>query len=614
MLFSIIILLMILAVAYFQYAQGFFSATLSAICTIFAALIAFSFYEPLVNTIFQGKMADQSHPLALVVLFALSYVILRVIFDKAVPGNIAVPLLVDKIGAGLMGVVAAVFAAGIFSVAAQMLPFGPSIGGFTRYPTADRGATASIPGQRNVDITISDELRSPELDPKQASTPLIPAGEAVTALVSHLSDNGSLSNGAPFDAVHPDFLNELFAQRLGIQLGAKHTAINFASQPAVSVKGIYLVRGSDSAEKGLPEVDAELPSIRGPIEPTVKKGEEILKSDVLIFRTSFSSSAADEDQRVRISTGAVHLAGNGVLLHPLGTLNKGVLYRNRPDDYIIIPVQGSEATADFVFLMAPELVDNGGDPKTPGKMVADAVYEAKRGGIVAVGGMPITDGPPPAAENVGVLTKKVKLPAVAGAAVAAAAAGAPAAQAAAAASAPLTIKDVAISDKLFQGINVGYSGSGAQDTTFASGTASIRDGKLTKLTVNANQSLQLLSQNTTLDTFFVPQGMKMVQVSAEPPTATGSDPWGWAQDLSGFTLVDGKNQKHQPYGAWAKVSQGAAQKMVGRYDSSSPVTSVSKEDGRPMDVWIAFLIADGTKIKDLSYQGKSIHTVGLDVK
>src|SRR5690242_163612 len=107
MLFSIIVILIILAVAYFQYAQGFFSATLSAVCAVFAALIAFSFYEPLVNTVLQGKMADQSHSLALVVLFALSYVILRVIFDKAVPGNIAVPLLVDKVGAGLMGVVTA---------------------------------------------------------------------------------------------------------------------------------------------------------------------------------------------------------------------------------------------------------------------------------------------------------------------------------------------------------------------------------------------------------------------------------------------------------------------------------------------------------------------------
>lgn len=607
MVFSVIIIIIIAAVAYFHYAQGFFSATLSAICAVFAALIAFSFYEPVVNSIFQGKMADQSHSFALVLLFALSYIILRVIFDKSVPGNVAVPLIVDKVGAGLMGVVAALFAAGVFSVAVQMLPWGPSIGGFTRWPTADRGATASIPGQRNVDVTISDELRSADLDPKQASSPIIPAGEAVTGLVSHLSDNGSLSNGAPFDAVHPDFLNELFAQRLGIQIGAKHTAINFESAPAVSVKGIY--RASS-----LPQVDAELISIRQPIEPTVSKGQEILKSDVLIFRTSFTAAAADDDQKVRVSCGAVHLAGNGVLLHPIGTLNKGVIYRNRPDDYIIIPIRGSDATADFVFLMAPELVDNGGDPKSPGKMTADAVYEAKRGGIVAVGGMPITDGAPPASDNVGVLTKKVTLPSVAGAAAAAAAAGAPAAQAAAAANAPLTIKDIAVTDKLFQGINVGYSGSGTQDTTFASGSASVRDGKLTKLTLNASQSLQLLGQNTTLDTFFVPQGMKMVQVSAEPPTATGSDPWAWAQDLSAFTLVDGKGQKHQPYGAWAKISQGAAQKGVGRYDASSAVSSVDKEDGRPMDVWIAFLIADGTKIKSLDYQGKPIHTVGLDVK
>jgi hypothetical protein len=607
MLFSVIIILIIAAIAYFHYAQGLFSATLSAICAIFASLIAFSLYEPVVNTIFAGKMADQSHAVALCLLFALSYVILRVIFDKSVPGNVAVPLAVDKVGAGVMGVVAALFAAGVFSVAVQMLPFGPSIGGFTRYPTADRGTTASIPGQRNVDVTIFDELRQAELDPKQSSSTLIPAGDAVVSLVNHLSDNGSLSNEAPFARAHPDFLNELFAQRLGIQLGAKHTAINFPDAPAVSVKGIYHV-------SSLPQVDAELASIRGPVEPTVKKGEEILKSDVLVVRTAFASSAADDDSRVRVSTGAVHLAGGGVLLHPLGTLNKGVLYRNRPDDYIIIPVQGSEATADFVFLMAPELVDNGGDPKSAGKMAPDVVYQAKRGGIVSLGGKEITDGMPPAADHVGVLTKKVELPKVAGAAAAAAVAGAPAAQAAAAANAPLAIKGVIVSDKLFQGVNVGYSGSGNQETTFASGSASVRESKLTKLTVTANQALQLLSQNTTLDTFFVPQGIKMVQVQAEPPTAAGSDPWAWAQNLSAFELVDAKGGRHKPNGGWAKISQGAAQKMVARYDASSPVSSIDKEDGRPLDVWVAFLIADGTKLKELTYQGKSIRTVDLDVK
>jgi hypothetical protein len=607
MLFSVIIILIVLGIAYFHYAQGFFSATLSAICAIFASLIAFAFYEPLVNTLLQGKMADQSHSIALCVIFALSYVILRVIFDKSIPGNVAVPLIVDKVGAGLMGVVAALFAAGIFAVAAQMLPFGPSIGGFTRYPTADRAATASIPGARSVDVTISDELRDAELDPKQASTPIVPAGEAVVGLVNHLSDMGSLSNDAPFAKAHPDFLNELFAQRLGIQIGAKHTAINFPDQQVVSVKGIYHM-------SSLPQVDAELPTIRGPIEPTVKKGEEILKSDVLVIRTAFGSAAADEDQKVRVSTGAVHLAAGGTLLHPIGTLNHGVLYRNRPDDYIIIPVAGSEATADFVFLMSPELVESGSDPKAPGKMAADAVYEAKRGGIVSLGGKEITDGAPPAADNVGVLTKKVELPKVGAAAAAAAAAGAPAAQGAAAANAPHVIKGESVNDKLFQGINVGYSGSGNQETTFAAGSASVRDGKITKLTVNASQSLQLLSQNTTLDTFFVPQGIKMVQIQAEPPTAGGSDPWAWAQNLSAFELVDTKGGRHKPNGGWAKVSQGAAQKMVARYDASSPVASIDKEDGRPLDVWIAFLIADGTKLKELTYQGKSIRTVDLEVK
>ena len=106
----------------------------------------------------------------------------------------------------------------------------------------------------------------------------------------------------------------------------------------------------------------------------------------------------------------------------------------------------------------------------------------------------------------------------------------------------------------------------------------------------------------------------MVQVQAEPPTAAGSDPWAWAQNLSAFELVDAKGGKHAPSGGWAKISQGAAQKMVARYDAASPVASIDKEDGRPLDVWIVFLVADGTKIKDLSYQSKPIRSLDLDVK
>ena len=45
MIFAIIILLFLGAIAFFHYIQGFFSATISAIITVFAAVSAFSYHE-----------------------------------------------------------------------------------------------------------------------------------------------------------------------------------------------------------------------------------------------------------------------------------------------------------------------------------------------------------------------------------------------------------------------------------------------------------------------------------------------------------------------------------------------------------------------------------------
>src|SRR3954452_24848457 len=104
MIFSIIILAIVGVVAYFHYAQGFFSALLSAICAVLASLIALSYQETVVEMLLKGKAADSANAMITVVLFALSYVILRTLFDKMIPGNVRVPLMVDKVGAAASGV------------------------------------------------------------------------------------------------------------------------------------------------------------------------------------------------------------------------------------------------------------------------------------------------------------------------------------------------------------------------------------------------------------------------------------------------------------------------------------------------------------------------------
>src|SRR5687767_15575014 len=103
MLLSLICLILIGVIAFFHYTQGFWSATLSAFLTILAAALAVSYHEVVVTSLLKGQVADHAHAIALIAIFALSYLILRVMFDMMIPGNIRFPVIADKVGAGAMG-------------------------------------------------------------------------------------------------------------------------------------------------------------------------------------------------------------------------------------------------------------------------------------------------------------------------------------------------------------------------------------------------------------------------------------------------------------------------------------------------------------------------------
>src|SRR3982751_1838485 len=118
MILSVIILLMVGGIAYFHYVTGFFSATLSAIAAVFSAAIAVSYQETIVEKFLGGKMVDYANGAVTVALFCVCYVLLRTLFDRLVPGNVRVPLWVDRIGAVAMGLVAGVMAAGTVAFAA----------------------------------------------------------------------------------------------------------------------------------------------------------------------------------------------------------------------------------------------------------------------------------------------------------------------------------------------------------------------------------------------------------------------------------------------------------------------------------------------------------------
>jgi uncharacterized membrane protein required for colicin V production len=380
MILSLLVLILVGVIAFFHYTQGFFSATLSAIICVLAAVMAVSYDEPLVDALLKGKMADQAHACMLIVIFAGVYCLLRFAFDAMVPGNVRFPVLVDKIGAGVMGLIAGLFAGGIFAIAAQMLPFGPTVGMFSRYELSKPRDVVVPTGGRSIDAQVIDEVKADRIDPTTPQNKLIiPADDLVIAMTQKLSDNGSLAG---------DYLGELSAARLGIQVGAKMTAYNFPGQQTLTVAGVFTA-------PALPEIDEEVPTIRGARDPALPP---VVKSDptqmILIIRAKFSASAADDgDRKFRFSPASVRLKagppGNEKDYHPIGTLEgTNLIYNDKPDDFLIADAGKG---ADLVFLVPPEDVcPEAADPKAKDLKIAPGTFlEVKRYAREDLSGKPI---------------------------------------------------------------------------------------------------------------------------------------------------------------------------------------------------------------------------------
>ena len=127
MIFTIIIIVAVAGIAFFHYVQGFFSAAISAMIAVLSAVLSLGLHESVVESLLGGKAAGMANSMVLMMLFAAIYLGLRIAFDMLVPGNVRLPVILDKVGAGVMGLVAAIFSTGVLAVAAQELPLGPEV-------------------------------------------------------------------------------------------------------------------------------------------------------------------------------------------------------------------------------------------------------------------------------------------------------------------------------------------------------------------------------------------------------------------------------------------------------------------------------------------------------
>ncbi len=112
---SLIAIAIVLVTTYIWLTRGFFSAFLHMMCVVLAGGIAFAFWEPLAYA-FLGKssfLEAIAWCMGLALPFVASLVVLRLVCDKVIRYNLAVPKVADYVGGGLCGLVAGVVVAGI---------------------------------------------------------------------------------------------------------------------------------------------------------------------------------------------------------------------------------------------------------------------------------------------------------------------------------------------------------------------------------------------------------------------------------------------------------------------------------------------------------------------
>ena len=128
-----IVIAFVMAMAIYWSTQGLFSAFLHLGLMIAAGAVALGIWQPLVIGFLLARMPSYAWGVGLLAPFALVLLLLRVISDKLIAGNMKFPPWVDSLGGLIAGSIAGILTAGIVLIGISFLPLPPTILGYHRY-------------------------------------------------------------------------------------------------------------------------------------------------------------------------------------------------------------------------------------------------------------------------------------------------------------------------------------------------------------------------------------------------------------------------------------------------------------------------------------------------
>jgi hypothetical protein len=119
MIFSALVIVACLAIAYMWSARGFFSALIHLLCTIVAGAIAFAAWEPMTYWLMGAGgdwLVDASWSLGLAVPFAVSLIVLRLATNAILPKNVDLDAVTNLVGGGVCGLLSGIITTGVFAL------------------------------------------------------------------------------------------------------------------------------------------------------------------------------------------------------------------------------------------------------------------------------------------------------------------------------------------------------------------------------------------------------------------------------------------------------------------------------------------------------------------
>ena len=279
MILSLIFLILIFAVTLKQATQGLFSALIMAVLTILCAGMSVGLHEWIgAELVAQYWKPDYAHAIALGVPFGVVLLLLRAVFDKLIRRACLLPAWIDRIGGGTCGLVTALVMVGVMAASVQMVPFGPSIIGFARVPSAVRaegGAPIS---------TALEEQRNLWFSPDRFAI----------AVAGMLSD-GIFSGERSFTGDNPDLM-----QTVGWVQSAPPGVSRFAPAKSVSVIGTELVKEVFQFTAG--DDRSGVPATYEAVNP--KAG-----MDLRMVRLQIQNSARDVNKSIIFTPRQIHISG-----------------------------------------------------------------------------------------------------------------------------------------------------------------------------------------------------------------------------------------------------------------------------------------------------------------